>query len=363
MTLADPGADQLNIMLHSNIPFGNPTVYLFVQTRHVAKGVFEGVLSNGAAEFAIDKSILGDGISQFSLFSADRVPLCERLYFKPPTGQLHIEAGMAQTSYGMRKKIDLDLTTTDLSGRAAKADLSLAVFLMDSLQTLPEQNILSTLYLASDLRGRIESPSYYFENSGPEVASAVDNLMLTQGWTRFKWEDVLQNKTPVFSYLPEPDGHIVAGKVIDKRTGGGAARVTGYLSVPGRHFEFCTAISKPNGDIRFHVKKFFGNSEIVVQTNSQTDSNYRIDIANPFSEEPSPVRIPDLLFPDRWKSALLFRSINAQAENTYRIGLKHRLAVAEGEDTLAFYGLPDLHYNLDDYTRFVTLEEVIRDYV
>ncbi|MDP4253399.1 MAG: hypothetical protein Q8938_05300 [Bacteroidota bacterium] len=363
MSLTDPGGDKLRIIVHSNLAFVNPTVYLFVQTRHTVKGVLEGSISNGVADFMIEKSSLGDGITQFTLFNADRVPLCERLYFKAPAGQLRIEAGMAQTVFGTRKRIDLDLATTDLSGRPVKADLSLAVFHLDSLQTLPQENILSYLLLTGDLRGRIDSASYYFENSGPDIAAAVDNLMLTQGWTRFRWEDVLQNKIPAFTWLPEPDGHIITGKVIDKRTGLGASHVTGYLSVPGKHFEFSASVSKPNGDIRFHVRKFFGNSEIVVQTNSQTDSNYRIDITNPFSEEPSPMAIPDLQFPDRLKSALLTRSINAQVENTYRIALKHRLAVAEAEDTTAFYGQPDLHYNLDDYTRFVTLEEVIREYV
>jgi hypothetical protein len=52
-----------------------------------------------------------------------------------------------------------------------------------------------------------------------------------------------------------------------------------------------------------------------------------------------------------------------QVENTYRMGQKRRLIPPNAQDTLPFYGKPDLQYYLDDFTRFVTLEEVIREYV
>ena len=42
---------------------------------------------------------------------------------------------------------------------------------------------------------------------------------------------------------------------------------------------------------------------------------------------------------------------------------KKRRYVKENLDTTSFYGIPDRAYNLDDFTRFQTMEEVLREYV
>lgn len=50
-------------------------------------------------------------------------------------------------------------------------------------------------------------------------------------------------------------------------------------------------------------------------------------------------------------------------DNAYLTAQKRRFTSGKDTDTLPFYGLPDHQYRLDDYTRFVTLEEVIKEYV
>ena len=118
--------------------------------------------------------------------------------------------------------------------------------------------------------------------------------MLTQGWTRFRWEDILKNKKPYFEFLPETNGAVINGKVVDKRTGRPPSPVIGYLSLPGQHFKLATALSQPDfGSLFFHLDNFYGNKEMIVQTNSQTDSNCRIDLANPFSDRASYLPLAD----------------------------------------------------------------------
>jgi len=369
-------------------PPSSPLVYLFIHTRGVLKSVQVNSLSNNEAYFYIDKDSLGDGISHITLFDGERMPVCERLYFKRPRQQLHIDAiarapvgpiaggsvdAMAgapvaasatdtQPAFPTRKKISVDLSTTGASGLPVSAGLSMSVFLIDSLQPIPGENILSYLLLSSDLKGKIDSLPYYFGGTGPEAAEALDNLMLTQGWTRFRWEDLMKNKQPYFEFLPETDGPIINGKVTDRRTGQPAPQVNGYLSVPGKYFRLSTAISRPDGNIYFHLDNFHGMKELVVQTNSRTDSNDRIDIANPFSDQYSYLPLPDYLYPQKFVAQLLYRSINSQAENAYRSALENRFQPAM-DDTIPFYGQPDRQYHLDDYTRFTTMEEVIQEFV
>src|SRR6202000_3078157 len=120
-----------------------------------------------------------------TLFNAIRQPVCERLVFRQPSHPLQITVQPDKQQYGTRQKIDLGLS---LTGDTSTAQCSLSVYRVDALQTAPATRISDYLWLASDLKGRIESPEYYFDH--PEDNQAIDNLMLTHGWRRFKWADV-----------------------------------------------------------------------------------------------------------------------------------------------------------------------------
>jgi len=382
MHLDESDAHHLRITVRSASMAADPTVYLFVHTRHRIRSIEARRLEANQTAFVIDKDSLDDGISHITLFTAARTPVCERLFCKQPARRLHIDVNSApsattsaatpgvptpgdptRASAAPRTKLSFDLTTTDPRGRPVPADLSMSVFLIDSLQSIPGENILGYLLLRSDLKGKIQSPEAYFANSDPETLQALDDLMLTQGWTRFRWEDILHDKQPVFEFLPESDGPIIHARLLDKATGRPPAPQIGYLSVPGRQFRLSTALSREDGSLNFHVDRFYGNREVILQTHNPADSNYRIDVSNPFSDRfPS---APDAGAPLRttWKNQVLDRSIAVQAENAYRVSDKYHLLPAPGNDTLGFYGTADRQYNLDDYTRFVTMDEVIREFV
>ena len=145
-----------------------------------------------------------------------------------------------------------------------------------------EMNIDNWLWLSSDLEGTIESPGYYFSNKGAGTEEAMDNLMMTKGWRRFRWEDILQNKKPVFAFVPEYTGHIIKGKITDSVTRFPAHGVAVYLSSPGTQLQFRTAVSDSNGLIRFDMKDFYTNGELILHTRIKSDSLLNIEISNPF---------------------------------------------------------------------------------
>ena len=89
--------------------------------------------------------------------------------------------------FGIRGKVSVDLSVTDQLGKPANADMSLAVYRLDSLQDVDQNNIGNYLYLSAEL-GAIESPDFYFEDGGKSREADMENLMLTHGWRRFKWE-------------------------------------------------------------------------------------------------------------------------------------------------------------------------------
>lgn len=362
MALTDNGSDKLQVTVNSNVVSSDGSVYLFVHTRQLIKVAQRAPVVNGMATFVFDRTLLGDGISHLTIFDGDRHPVCERLYFKRPVKSLIINAASDQQNYGTRKKVNILLDTKNQSGKLLEANLSMSVYRLDAYQTLEPGDIASCFWLSSDLRGNIESPEYYLKDNTAGANEAADNLMLTQGWRRFQWNDVLQNKPASFSFLPEYNGHIVTGKIINTITNTPAIDVITYFSVPGKRVQLFTAKSDTLGHILFNTKDLYGPGEIVVQTDSHRDTSYHIDIQNPFSEQFSKTALPAFeLTPDMQKP-LELQNVAMQVQNIYA-GSKTKQFYEPYIDSTGFYGKPDKVYRLDDYTRFTTMEEVLREYI
>lgn len=336
-------------------------IYLVASTRGSVKFAEAATLAGGAAMFMIDTKSLGEGISELTVFDSDRQPVCERLVFRQPSRPLQLSVGSDRSSYGTRRKIGVQVASTVDGNRPVPADCSVAVFRLDSLRAMPSGRFYAWLWLRSDLKGRIESPEYYFDH--PEDQAALDDLLLTHGWRRFRWEDVRNPIAPSLDFPLEYNGAIITGKVVEARTNNPATgNVQGYLSVPGTRTQFTSAICDARGRIRFEMKDFFGAPEIIVQTNRE-DSAYRIDINNPFSEKYTDMPLPAFDLPREDSGLLMDRSEDVQVLNRYGgMRLKH-FSLLPWVDTSTFYYKPDKSYLLDDYTRFTTMEEVMREYV
>jgi hypothetical protein len=368
MHLSDSGGGRLKIAVESG---GEPVagavattgglVYLFVHTRGSVKIVQGNMLINNRASFVIDKSRLGDGISHITIFDAGKRPVCERLFFKYPTGQLKVGVSSNKETYSSREKIDVTVNTMSDSG-ATPANLSMAVYKIDTLQAMDNMNIENYLWLSADLPEAIESPAYYFDPSNPARDSAVDDLMLTQGWRRFNWEDILGGKKPVFSFLPEYTGHIITGKFFDSATKTAVRNRGVFVSSPGIHPIFGAASSDSNGMLRFDMGGFYTGGQLFVRSEKLEDSLYTIEIRSPFSATYSQKRLPLFSFAVRDSVALAEYQKDIIVQREYmgaRLGKFSLPAV----DTTSFYGKPDVSYLLDDYVRFTTMEEVLREYV
>lgn len=361
MHLENPVADQLSVTVSTNINAPDQFVYLFAHTRQSVKLAEMQPVTDGKATFSIDKSKLGEGVSHITIFNSNRQPVCERLFFKKPVS-LKINANANGEEFRSRKKIYVNIDAQD-AAKPVVADMSMSVYRIDSLASAQDMDILTYLWLVSDLQGSIESPTYYTNNSGVEIESATDNLMLTHGWRRFRWEDVLQNKTAAFDYIPEFEGHVVSGKISDKRTGAPVENALAYFSAPGTRFQIGSSLSNKKGQLLFDIKNFYGSNEIVIQTDNQKDSNYRIDILNPFSEKFSQLPIPPFNLSEELREDLVTRSVGMQVQNAYLNDNLQKFDAPEMADSTAFYGVPDYKFFLDDYTRFNTMEEVMREYV
>ncbi|ASU36648.1 hypothetical protein MuYL_4765 [Mucilaginibacter xinganensis] len=357
MKLTDKG-DQLEVTVKG----ADGNVYLFAHTRQVVKAAESMTINNGMARFMVNKSLLGDGISSITIFNSAKQAVCERLYFKRPPQKLFIDAGSDQQQYALRKKVNVNVSPKDQAGKPVYANMSMAVYRIDSLQDIDRSNIFDYLWLGSDLKGNIESADYYLKNTNAEADEALDNLMLTQGWRRFDWNRVLENKPLEFNYLPEYNGHIVTAKITNTLTNTPAAGIMTYIGVPGKRVQVYASQSDSLGHLLYSTKDFYGPGEIVAQTNTTLDTTYRIDVQSPFSEQYSKVTLPKFEFLNGSQSALQAHSVGVQVLNIYSANNLKRFFTPV-VDSSAFYGKPYKTYKLDDFTRFTTMEEDLREYV
>ncbi len=335
---------------------------LLVHTRQCLQLVKTARLQKGVTQFIIDENQFGDGISCFTIFDGGRLPVCERLFFKYPDKKLVIESAPDQLVKEQRSKISFHIRTSDEKGQAQAANLSMAVYRIDSLQFAPVSDIQSYFWLESDLKGNIESASWYFEQQDSVRREALDNLLLTQGWRRFRWADVFSNNLLSPAYIPEYAGHIIRGKVTNIQTGSPEKDIECYCSVPGIINRFAVGISDSNGIIQFEMPEMIGSSTIILQAKPQNDKTCRIEVDNPFVKPSASMPIAKRSLISQYPNTILDQSISMQVQNIYAAD-KLNQPVFSIPDTTAFYTTPTSVYLLDNYTRFTTMEEVLREYV
>lgn len=153
---------------------------------------------------------VGPGIIQITLFTPDEQPIAERLVFANQGNYSFItDVNSALTDMGKRKKnvIQVDVPDTLL------CNLSVAVTDADLTAVNTTDNIFSHVLLTSDIHGYVHNPAYYFSGDADSVVNNLDLVMMTNGWRRFKWENILAGKWPKIKYLP--DNYLsIEGKIL-----------------------------------------------------------------------------------------------------------------------------------------------------
>ena len=106
----------------------------------------------------------------------------------------------------------------------------------------------------------------------------------------------------------------------------------------------------------------YGPGELVVQTNTEKDSTSRITILSPFSEQYSTTPLAPLQLNAQMQRQLEAGSVAMQVQNLYNAN-KLKQYYRPLVDSSAFYGNIAKQYKLDDFTRFTTMEEDLREYI
>ena len=142
-------------------------------------------MTKDSCRLKIPIELLPEGVCRLTVLDNNFKPDCERLIYIDKRGRFKIEVTPDSSSYGTRSKVTLLIKATR-EGIPLQTDLSLAVVDPEQEGNEKDENgIVVYKLLASELKGYIEDPGYYFKDDSCTDHDALDFLMLTQGYREF----------------------------------------------------------------------------------------------------------------------------------------------------------------------------------
>ena len=168
----------------------NDELYLLAHTRGMVHFVS---FWNHEKPLALRQDIFPSGVLHLILFDANRNPVSERLVFINNQDQAQVSYFPDKKIFEPRSLVNNRVILTDSEGKPLTGNFSVSVTSDREVTPDSTSNILTQLLLASDLRGNIENPAYYFQNSYAATL-ALDLLMCTQGWRRYHIAEIAQGR-------------------------------------------------------------------------------------------------------------------------------------------------------------------------
>jgi hypothetical protein len=149
----------------------------------------------------IETDSLPNGVLQLTVFNAAQVPVAERIVFINHDNYSFItDLHSGDKNLGKRGHNTVQIDVGDRL--LANLSISITDAGLNPI-TKNEESIYSQLLLSSDVKGYVYNAAYYFSDNADSVKQHLDLVMMTNGWRRFKWDDVLAEKWPVIKNLPE----------------------------------------------------------------------------------------------------------------------------------------------------------------
>ncbi|CAN5446915.1 TonB-dependent receptor plug domain-containing protein [soil metagenome] len=250
--------------------FQNKAYYIVAQSGGTTYYTGQAALQSQVYTAAIPKNKFPTGVLQVTLFSSEGHPLSERIVFIQHNDQLAIAASTNLPVYTARQLVKM---TVSAKNKALPVEGSFSVAVVDESKVPYDENaettILSSLLLSSDLKGYIEKPNYYF-GSDAKAAANLDILMLTQGYRRFSYRDVLTGKYPTLSFLPE-HGMQITG-TLRMLTGLPVYKGSVNLQVPDKNLSV-NVTTDPVGQFKFSNLMINEPSKVIVSARNNTGYN------------------------------------------------------------------------------------------
>lgn len=292
---------QYSLKRPENIERSFERVYVVAQMHQQLVYRAKANLSNTLITASIPVEGLPTGILQITVFSENEKPLAERIVLVNQQEYYFItdlNAPLKKLEKRQKNVIQIDVPDTIV------CNLSVSVTDAD-IHTIQkgEDDIFSHILLTSDIKGYVHQPGYYFSSEADSIAAHLDLVMMTNGWRRFKWAEVLAGHWPVIH--EKPDGYLgIQGKVSGLNKAMLAQKeLTGILQTKNGGKQFLTIPLQADGSFYVPDIIFFDTARMYYQLNNDKNkvlsSRASFDFKNTFLNQPLKLQ------PDReWISRL-----------------------------------------------------------
>ncbi len=239
-------------------------------------------LVNGMKEIVVDKTTLPSGITHFTLFTADHVPVAERLVFVRGDDELTFSPWV-ETSGVEPGFLGVEVIVRDKTGSRVEGNFSLSAVTGKSADA-PERrsDLLTYILLSSELQGLTPDIHDLYFDGDDNNGQAIDNLLLTHGWRRFDWEEALASDFPEIE-KSEHRGLAIRGTVKDPAKNESLTNYPVHLEVRSGHDDIFETTTERNGRFNFPGLYYEGQIEIALSSR-RLPGNYPPEISLDITE-------------------------------------------------------------------------------
>ena len=230
-------------------------------------------LNQTKISFLLPEDDFPEGIAKITLLDDELKPQTERLLYIEKNHELNIELTTDKEQYNPKEKVNIKISAKDKLKTPLVASFSMAVTEKnEKVKETDNSNIASYFLMESDIRGKINNPSYYFNVTNPQRFANLDLLLITQGWRDFLWKKIPTLKdTPSFKL---EKGIKISGKVENLLSSAAKANSqVRMVLLKNQQSILLNTITDANGRFEFNDNVFTGDVTLMLNTQNESGKN------------------------------------------------------------------------------------------
>jgi len=163
---------------------------------------FQTIPAGTSATLTLDEGKLKTGVCQVTIYNKEGRVYADRLFFCRKDD--FAANNLSISGLGKQPAEPFAPVSLTVEGKMRGATVSVAVCDATHSEYLYDNgNILTEMLLASEIRGFVENPGYFFEKDDEEHNRALDLLLMVQGWRRYDWHTMAVPGAFMLNHKPE----------------------------------------------------------------------------------------------------------------------------------------------------------------
>jgi hypothetical protein len=311
---------------------------------------------------AIPSSVLPMGLCFLSINTMTGDELASRVFFNQAQSPLRPVTDLSKREVNVREELKVDFSLKDQLGTPELARISVSVYQTELFEKSPSRNPIDEYLLpVSDFSER--SNRFWEYSNDP---ATLDHYLITQRWPWYTWKQVLHSKpSPSYAFK---DHQFIRGRLVDANSGRPmeeVVSVTFYFSNTGKVYTIWTDAS---GLLEaYFLFDYYGDEELFywIEKNGMRIKGVRLELDNDLPkygrvEKPEVRSTPDNYYAYANFRSEIFQSYFYFIEKKLPVNLQ---IVSPNHVLEGFLSGVDIDIDLDDYLRFPTMQETLREVV